>query len=233
MFTLGFNLLGAHYRTAKEAGSDDPGSVAINSFMESPFHIHDFPSFLLLILGIFTSVAALYAGFNKNDPYPGYSRVGHEHQRILNDYSEGVEEAQDELAEIRDEAVGLSHTLRNDMARDRREYDSAVLNRSSIVAQFGQRHPYLENVGNRLLSIYRMANQSSRTEPAPAHFSQRWSLAPMQDPGVTPLPDESRSMDAAVQSTDKVLGNAIEELNRAYLKHVENFHQIDDLISRT
>ena len=232
LFALGLNLLGAHYRSVKGAGAADPGSDAISSFLASPFHIHDFLSFLLLVLGLGASIVALVAGYRKDDPYPGYGRVAREHQRILDDYSEGVEEAQDELAKIRDEAVSLSHTLRNEMARDRREFDTALLSRSSIVAQFGQRHPYLEGIGNRLLSIYRTANQAVRTESPPTHFSKRWTLAAMQYPSVQPFPDETQKMDAAVQSTDRVLEHAIQEMNEALLMHIKSFHKADDLISK-
>lgn len=229
---VSLNLVGAHYRDVKGMGATEPGVAAIKSFVESPFSIHDFMSGLLFVLGMAASILAFIVGYRSDDEYPGYGRVGREHQRIQEEYSEGVEDAQSELASIRDTVTELAQSLRDALAKDRREYQSAILSRNSLIANFGQQHPHLETAGNRLLQIYRSANQAARTEAPPAHFQERWQLAPMSElTFLTPPP--LNEIDGAQRDADTALQQALQRINDIHGERLRDFKQIDDLVENS
>jgi hypothetical protein len=224
------NLAGAHYRTLKGQGVDNPGSAAITSFLANPIGIHDFISWLLVAFGLGCSLAALWAGYRSDDEYPGYGRVSREYQAVLDSYNDGVEDAYDTLGEIKDDANETALKVEQALARDRREYDAALLHRTSLLALYGQRHPSLETAGNRLLGIYRSANRAVRTTPPPTRFDENWTLRALTDPGSAPPPTLGTQVDKELAETKRTLEHAVAEINAAFVAHVESFEPIDELL---
>jgi hypothetical protein len=150
---------------------------------------------------------------------------------VLKDYNDGLADAYDTLTDIKDEAAETAAKLEQKLARDRREYEAALVSRTSLLGLYAARHPSLETAGNRLLSIYRTANRKVRSTPAPGHFDERWVLRPLAEPTGAPPPDQGgASLDAELAQTRRALSDAVEEINAAFVKHVESFKPMDELL---
>jgi hypothetical protein len=222
------NLLGAHYRYLKGLGADNPSGAAIQSFFTDPVGIPDYVSWLLVAFGLGCSFLALWAGYRSDDEYPGYGRVSRQYDDVIGDYNDALADAHENLGAIKDEAVQAASDLEQRLARDRREYEAALLSRTSLLALYAARHPSLETAGNRLLNIYRTANRKVRTTPPPAHFDERWVLRPLAEPSAAPPPDRTGNLDEQLAETRQALSNAAEELSQAFVKHIESFKPLDD-----
>lgn len=225
------NLVGAHYRYLKGLGVEDPGGEAITTFLANPIGIPDFISWLLVAFGLGCSFLALWAGYRKDDEYPGYGRVSRQCEDVLDDYNAILADAYESLTDIKNQAHKLAAETERKLARDRREYEAAVSSRSSLVALYRDRHPNLETAGNRLLNIYRTANRKCRSTPAPKHFDERWRLRPLAEPTSAPPSERSGAeLDAGLNSTRRALSDAVEKINEAFVRHVESFKPIDELL---
>ena len=225
------NLVGAHYRYLKGLDVQNPGGAAITSFLHNPVGIPDFISWLLVAFGLGCSFIALWAGYRSDDEYPNYGRVSRQYQDVLNDYNDGLADAYDSLTRIKNEAAEVATQLEKKLARDRREYEAALVSRTSLLGLYGARHPSLETAGNRLLGIYRTANRKARNAPSPDHFDQRWTLRRLAEPTVAPPPDQGgANLDTELAQTRRALSDAVEEINAAFVKHVESFKPMDELL---
>lgn len=231
VFALSLNLVGAHFRYLKGTGVDDPGGAAIASFLVNPVGIPDFISWLLVAFGLGCSFLALWAGYRSDDEYPGYGRATGQYEGILDGYNTELEHAHDALGSIKDEATELAMVVERKLARDRREYEAALLSRSSLIALYNDRHPNLETAANRLLGIYRTANRIARTTASPKHFDERWRLRPLAEPAALPsVMLSSDEMDSGLASTRTALTHAVEKINESFVRHIEGFKPIDDVL---
>ncbi|WP_037499245.1 hypothetical protein [Sphingomonas jaspsi] len=224
------NLAGAHYRFVKGQGAADPEGAAITHLLANPIGLPNVVAWLLILFGLGCSLAALIAAYQSDDPYPEYGPVSRQHDEILERYNQGIEDATDELRRIKDDAVQTALEVEKRLARDRREYESALVGRQSFIALYGQRHPNLQTAGNRLLGIYRNANRAARTTPPPPYFNDPWKLTPLADPGTTPPPNLTAQLDTEVAETHRALAAAIKDIDEAFVEHVESFKRIDDLV---
>jgi hypothetical protein len=228
IIAAGLNLLGAHYRYLKGLGVDNPSGAAIQSFFADPIGIPDYVSWLLVAFGLGCSFLALWAGYRSDDEYPGYGRVSRQYDDVITDYNDALAEAHDKLGAIKDEAVQAAGDLEQRLSRDRREYEAALLSRTSLLGLYAARHPNLETAGNRLLNIYRTANRKARSTPAPAHFDHRWTLRSLAEPSAAPPPDHGGNLDEELAETRRALSDAAQEMSEAFVKHIESFKPLDE-----
>ena len=76
IITVGFNLAVGHVRFLYEQGfTDEAFNVGFENFLASPFGLTDFYSWVLVIVGLFFAVVALFDGLNIDDAYPGYGKI--------------------------------------------------------------------------------------------------------------------------------------------------------------
>jgi hypothetical protein len=170
------NLTIAHYRSASEADSADPGVKALENLAQGLFHGLDMMSMALLGLGLVFSIIALIDARKMGDAYLGYERPARLFEDRRQYYEDDRRDAVDSLTGIYRKTVEEMKETQNDLGRRRGEgaaIHEAILR---VVKSYEAKLRELERAGNRLLSIYREANREARSSPAPAYFSRPWTL---------------------------------------------------------
>jgi hypothetical protein len=118
---LAWNLLAAHYRDAKSAGIPKPENEALNLLLTQTVSLESIYSWGLFIAGIICAVLAAKAAYQMDDPYPGYGAISRRHERRCLDYADDIEEATEELRDIRDEAIAEATKVRAELGSQLRE----------------------------------------------------------------------------------------------------------------
>ena len=102
------------------------------------------------------------------------------------------------------------------MPAEAQQAEGARNQATTLARRLASYEDHLEQVTNSLLAVYREANRAARSTPAPAHFDQRWLLAPRTDPyfllGEPELP-KPETVDAALDE--------IRELHDVVLRRFE------------
>jgi len=224
-----FNLIVGHYRDA--LGGADPmhaSETALKTFTAHPFVLAAFQSWILFAMGLFFWMVAAADGFKMDDPYPGYGKINRKHEEIIHDYTNEKANIIDDLSRTRDQALDYIRTARQSLAEGSATLSNALDCRSRLLHHFEEHQVYLNRAVNDLLSVYRNANISARTAPAPAHFNNTYVLP--KPLAAAPLPNVINKMmlDARVGESDEALKNAVSLVNTQFEKAVGEFRQIGE-----
>jgi len=181
VFTISFNLSVGHIRTLFEKASSAQGldvwTEGFINFLNSPFGLVDFFSWMLVIIGSVFALLALFDGLKVDDEYPGY---GNKHRNVL----EAEETLQEEVSALKgsldsyhesylgqgDEAILDLSQSANDL---RSKYDFVSV---KIKTEYPTYCDYFSDLFTRLIWDYRNNNSANRTDDAPEYFSVRPSF---------------------------------------------------------
>ena len=221
-----WNLLAGHFRDAKASGLPAPEEAALSLFADNAFIFDSIYSYGLLAAGFAFAILAAIAGFKMDDPYPGYGEIYRRHEERCEDYAEQIDQAIDELSDIRDDAIGEARNFRDELERQFRERGVIIAKRQSLRTRYQQHQAYLEEQANALLGYYRDLNVRNRTDgQTPVGFKKRWVL-PRHD---IPNPGDEPTIDDEVVRAQEALKASIVEISAAYDEAVQSFEHVDKI----
>ena len=151
-------------------------SNAFNSFLESPLNLPDIWSWLLIILNLLIYFYSLFEGIIKDDWYPGYGRLVRDFREREEDYNEEIEDAQDDLAELRENGIASIKALQGALSETFSQAPRLRERVSTLYTQYCQRVDTLPNIYSQLVMKYRQENIANRTAEAPAYFGSQARL---------------------------------------------------------
>lgn len=225
VFLIGWNLLAAHFRDAKASGVPDPEAFALGHAWNFPLELANIISIAMLLFGIIFGIVACIASYKMDDPYPGYGETYRRHEERCDDYADEVDDAMDELRKIRDDGIGTTQEVKDQLRSQFSERGQIITARDAHRARFAEHQDYLEAVGNYLLEFYRETNRKERSTPPPPHFNERWRVTRSTLP---PVPDEP-SIENEVTAAQAALTRSIETISEAYVKAIESFKSLEEI----
>tara|TARA_Y100001935_G_C17305464_1_gene512019 strand:- start:1943 stop:3376 length:1434 start_codon:yes stop_codon:yes gene_type:complete len=176
VFTISFNLSVGHVRTIFEQGGSAPGveiwTQGFINFLNSPFGLVDFFSWLLVIIGTLFALVALIDGQRFDDKYPGYGR---EFRKLLDAEAELQSEVQNlnfNADNFYNEFLSKGDSAIKDLGSDARDlrskYDFVEVR---INTEYPKYCEYYSSLFSRLINDYRNINIENRSDDAPSYFS--------------------------------------------------------------
>lgn len=222
---VAWNLLAGHFRDAKSAGLPEPESAALTLFADNLFLFDSIYSYGLLGAGLLFAVGAAIAGFKMDDPYPGYGEIYRRHEDRCDDYAEQIDDAMEDLRDIRTEAIEEAEALRDELNSQFRERGNIIASREHLRTRYRDHQAYLEDQANALLSHYRGVNIRARSTGVPKGFKRKWQLARTELPV---LPDEPMIDDEVVR-VQEALKASITTISEAYNSAIESFEHLDTI----
>jgi hypothetical protein len=109
------------------------------------------------------------------------------------------------------------------------EYDAILAARSRLRQRFAEHQNHIERSARSLLSIYREANQSARTQPPTGYFSQPYNLERITI-GSEPSEGFRERVSRSIDETKKLLDEQIKAIHEVFTKAVESYREMDELI---
>ena len=222
---LAWNLLAGHFRDAKAAGLPEPENAALGLFANNLFQFDSIYSYGLLGAGLLFAIGAAIAGYKMDDPYPGYGDIYRRHEDRCEDYAEQIDDAMEDLRDIRSEAIDEAEALRDELSSQFRERGNIIASREHLRTRYRDHQSYLEDQANALLSHYRGVNIRSRSDSPPKHFKSKWTLAKTDLPVLADEP----VIDDEVLRVQEALRESIVTISAAYNEAIENFEHLDQI----
>ncbi|MBD9361768.1 hypothetical protein [Methylomonas fluvii] len=228
---FGFNLLVAHYRDALAIEMSDKAAItAMSSFMASPFNITDFKSWIMVGVGCFFALIALFDGLGMDDPYPKYGHWDRLRRRAYETYADKKASLLEDLKDTRDGAsIGLAQ-LKEDLIKRRQEHDSIIANRTNLLINFDTHQNYLESCGRELITFYRARNRESRNTKPPKHFDHAWRLERKHSPVLPPLSLSDERLNEVMIEASTTIQAAISDVMDEFDRAINKIEQISTIL---
>ena len=232
LVAVGLNLMIAHYRSAFEVDAHHPSTIALQTIRSATISGLDVTSLTLLGIGLLFAVLAAFDAYTMGDSYLGYGGVTRDYERRRDTYAQDRAELIDDIRESYEGSVKAISELVEDFSRKRSEGVSIHKAIPRLTARLASHLNALERLGNDLLTIYREANASVRTTPAPAHFDQPWTLArPASVTAELPRYDEAE-VEAILVEAKAELKEQTARLDLANAEATEILRSLDTLDER-
>ena len=191
------NLGVAHYREVSGELMGDAGVEVVRRMTEAPFSLQDAQSWLLFLIGIIFSLVALADGWKRDDAYPGYGKLDRIERKARDAYFAARNDASEELAEIREEALDTIKRIAHEAERQPKERLRIVESCERLIEEFDGHVDRLQRGGAGLIDEYREANRKARSDGGvPRCHTSPWRLSrpkvdnPLNGARVDPLTEK-------------------------------------------
>ena len=174
LLTACFNLTVGHVRTRFEEGDTDAMNSGFQAFLNSPFGLTDFSSWMLVMIGSLFALVALFDGLKSDDKYPGYGLVDRKLTNALDELYGEVGNLKDSANDYYDSFLSRGDNAIKDLGQDASSLRSThdfVKNR--INNAYPKYCNYYQTVFADLIGSYRNSNIEFRDSEAPAYFNEK------------------------------------------------------------
>ncbi|TBB57032.1 hypothetical protein ELH42_37800 [Rhizobium ruizarguesonis] len=226
---LAVNLALAHYREVSATILEGAGTEVIRRIRENPWGLVELNSWMLLAIGLFFSILAFIDGCVLTDPYPGFAGVQKRLDAARDHYIGGKQDLIDNLREIRDEHNEKIEDIVRDLSSRRQESSAIIAHRTRTIGLFAEYQSQLERTANALLTIYRDANRTARTEPEPQYFATPYKLERLTPVTKTSEEWDDRVLSERTQVAQTELNEQIRKIGSEFESAVEQYHRLDKL----
>ncbi|MCK5104423.1 MAG: hypothetical protein KAR17_16480, partial [Cyclobacteriaceae bacterium] len=176
LIAISFNLFVAHYRDELSLSFEGANFRAISAFLETPFFLKDFDSFILLFIGLIISGIALIDGYKFDDKYPGYGRIYRRYKEAERKYHLCCSNIVKSLHNLKNQSLEELDDLSENYKKDYNHLNIQLSTKNKLIDLYEQHYQHLEGVCDVVLKHYQHANSSSRKTPAPKYFDENFSM---------------------------------------------------------
>jgi hypothetical protein len=229
-FAVTLNLTLAHLRDMPPTITEDIGPDVLQRLTQNPLALHDVNSWVFFGIGFIFSLIAMADGLLFTDPYFGYAALERRCIEARDHYTDGKASLIENLRAIRDDASSAMSEAARDLSVRRGEYDSILQARGRLSQRFAEHQNQIERSARALLSVYREANQSVRTQPPPRYFVQPYVMDRIVYAINKPNDDFRERLGESIEETQKLLAAQIQAIHEVFNRAVESYREMDELI---
>lgn len=228
-----FNLAVGHFRDSMQAILNDPsvnfltlGNDALQRMLADPFGLDSFQSAFLVVLGILCFAFASWKWLQNDDAYPDYGRRDRQLKEKRTIYLDAYKGAQNDLRKTHKRYVSQLEDIRHQLRIKQSQWRDVCTRGQHLVDNYSINLRQYQHDLDYLLRAYRSANETTRTDPAPDHFSREEKVDPevFEPPSFNP-PDETSIKGVA----DRVHA-AITELEDVYREATGKYLTLEEAI---
>lgn len=167
---LFFHLLIGHFRDALSIDPENAYKISINNFMNTPFELMTFESWLLISIGIILFLFFIIDLKSFKDSYPGYTEITKRYEKekyqLDNLKLKILDDIKNEEELIEKELKSLIYHIKS-VFNESRDIPNF---KKDLEAKYNEHIMHLENTYGLLIRRYRSINLTSRTGPKPKYF---------------------------------------------------------------
>lgn len=172
-FVLIFHLIVGHFRDAISISPEEAYKMSMNTFLNSPFTLESFQSWMLIVIGISIFIFVLFELSKIMDPYPGYSKITEKYIKAKNEFEslkyDVLEEAKN-IEEATEENVKSTIRQIKHIYNESRDIPNNLIN---LEDKYKEHIQHLENIYNLLIKRYRNINISFREDKQRPNYFDR------------------------------------------------------------
>ena len=233
------NLFLAHYRDKLESLNKsnlaidemnvlffEIGSKAREAFLNHPFFLDDFKSYLLMFIGLIASIIAIIKSFQLDDPYPGYGKISREQSKLADSYNKKQTNAFEDMDDLADD---FSNQI-NEQLNVLKGNETAIITRQQDKKQLHEKYnnwlSSVQSVGESLYAFYREENIKARkSKKEPKSFKIDYLVS---NDAKSKLGPQKRIV-SSYMTAQKTCKKYVDSLNRQSEKYQNMFKDIENM----
>ena len=226
---LGINIALAHYREVSATILSGAGAEVIQRLKATPLGLTELNSWMLFAIGLMFSLVAFIDGCYLTDPYPGFAGVQKRLDAARDNYIDRKLDLIEDLREIRDDHNSKIEEIIRDLSLRRQETAAIIAHRARTAGLFAEHQNHLERAANVLLTSYRDANRTARTEQEPPYFKAAYRMERLTPVIRTEEEWDDKVLGSRIQSAQTELSEQIKRIGDEFERAIEKYHQLDNL----
>lgn len=218
-FMVMLNFLVGHYREALILDPDNAEALALQSFQAGILSFTDVQSWFLAIIGGLACLLAIYEGYTRDDPYPGYGKLDRKYHELHDEFIDAKGDTWKKLDKFHedylDRSVRTVEAIREKNDRHN-NYISTLREQNELLVGYIN---HLDNVGKYAITLYRETNEAMRTTPTPEYFKDPIHTKFKTKSIETNFVDNSPAWREAMETANSKLPN----LQRSFIEARDDF----------
>lgn len=200
------HLLIAHYRELLIKEPNSQIFSVINRVIEQPFGLQDLDSIILIVVGVFISIIAVWKGYTLDDPYPGYGEI----YRRWKEKDDSMYEAQKNLilsvtAEYNN-AIKDSHNIYQNFEKNKLEVEEIKKDMNSFFDGYLSYYQQARDGALRLIDIYRQEIRFVRRDETIFQYNENLLLN-LEKPNL----EMKKRTETLIETTLTTISNKIDD----------------------
>ena len=231
--TACFNLTVGHVRTMFEEGDTDAMNTGFQAFLNSPFGLTDFSSWMLVLIGSLFALIALFDGLKSDDKYPGYGAVVRKLKSALDELHSEVDDLKANAGSYYDNYLARGDNAIKDLGQDATTLRST---HDFVKERINNEYPkycnFYQTVFADLIGSYRNTNLEYRDDAAPAYFNDKPVLEwdrDNRDEQLEGLNSKIDKISADLQSKTTQWSQERQELEAIKIDFLNNLRKYDSI----
>jgi len=184
----------AHYISAITIFPEASVRSVVDSILQAPTSVNaDMAVWAGFGITILVGLAAIMAGYNADDPYPGFGVRQRTFYRTRDQRERSVKQMRKRINQVIDKAESEASKMHHRVKTRIQQFSNMVDKSMRVSAAYGDYNLALEDVCNIVLDRYRATNVEARQSEIPLSFSEHISFRPDDDQSSSKIADgESR-----------------------------------------
>jgi hypothetical protein len=196
------------------------GSETIERLTTAPWAFGEPQAILLALFGIVCLLVSWHDGLVRDDKYPKYGKQFRLYSEAYDAYDEELSAVTQRLIEAQKANVDHIQSLKRDLVASVQRVPLVIQSSRSLTDNCKNALATLQTQLQQLVTEYRMANQSKRSQDRPAYFDSRVDLSPLPiNSPVFPNID-----DGVKQKLETALDQFSGEIHSKYAKILAELH---------
>jgi hypothetical protein len=167
---INFHFLVGHYRDALRIDFENAYAFSVLNYSASPFHLIDFESYILVVMGFLFFIILIIDLYKLKDPYPGYGEVTHRFKEIKEEYDSMNFIILDDDSEMCKNINNKIELIKTEANSTYEEIQGIQITMHKLENKYYEYLNSIKKLATFSIKQYRSINSDMRTTPKPKYF---------------------------------------------------------------
>jgi hypothetical protein len=167
---INFHFLVGHYRDALRIDFENAYAFSVLNYSASPFHLIDFESYILVVMGFLFFIILIIDLYKLKDPYPGYGEVTHRFKEIKEEYDSMNFIILDDDSEMCKSINNKIELIKTEANSTYEEIQGIQITMHKLENKYYEYLNSIKKLATFSIKQYRSINSDMRTTPKPKYF---------------------------------------------------------------
>ena len=206
----------AHYRELLTRNPDAEILSVINKVIEQPFGLEDLDSIILIVIGIFISILAIWKGYTLDDAYPGYGAVYRRWKEKEDNMIEAKKSLILSITEKYNDAIRRSNNILQNLEESKTKVEEIKKESSSFFDGYISYYQQAKDAAFRLIDTYRSGIRTILEDETKFPYNE-YLLVGLEKPNLNMMDRTNKLINSTLHSINDDI-NSFEEKQEIFEK---------------
>jgi hypothetical protein len=220
---INFHFLVGHYRDALRIDFENAYAFSVLNYSASPFHLIDFESYILVVMGFLFFIILIIDLYKLKDPYPGYGEVTHRFKEIKEEYDSMNFIILDDDSEMCKNINNKIELIKTEANSTYEEIQGIQITMHKLENKYYEYLNSIKKLTTLSIKHYRSINSDMRTTEKPKYFDDDVKFDPVKiEFDYSETKEKTAALESAMQQIPKLEREAKENIRETFDKLKED-----------